>query len=168
MIMATNLLGSSIYEIKETWMGLDELCQVNYALRALPKGLKFLKAVPPSESLKVMGLMDIHDLDALHHFYGVTCCPWCRKVGQNKGIVINHLWTIHYRLGLVCEEVSWLSTHIIRGYLPPWLERMSTIRGGQCQRVILIGITTSRRYAESPLLEDLREILVSLGLPCQE
>ena len=42
MIMATGLLDSSMYEIKETWAGLDELCQVNYALRTLPKGLKFL------------------------------------------------------------------------------------------------------------------------------
>ena len=42
MIMATELFGSPIYEIRETWMGPDELHQVNYALRALPKGLKFL------------------------------------------------------------------------------------------------------------------------------
>ena len=79
--MATELLGSSIYEIKETWMGLDELQQANYALRALPKGLKFLRAVPPLESPKVMGLMGIHDPDALCCFYRVTHCPWCRKVG---------------------------------------------------------------------------------------
>ena len=42
MIKAADLLGSSIYEIRETWAGPDELHQVNYALRALPKGLKFL------------------------------------------------------------------------------------------------------------------------------
>ena len=57
MIEATDLLSSSIYKIKETWVGLDELCQANYALRTLPKDLKLLRAVPPLESLKVMGLI---------------------------------------------------------------------------------------------------------------
>ena len=42
MFVAAYLLGSSIYEIRETWVGLDELHQVNYTLRTLPKGLKFL------------------------------------------------------------------------------------------------------------------------------
>ena len=102
MIMATELLGSSIYKIKEVWTGLNELQQANYALRTLPKGLKFLRAVPPSESPKVIGLTGIHDPDVLCHFYGVTHCPWCRKEGQNEGTVVNHLWTVHYRLGLVC------------------------------------------------------------------
>ena len=75
MIVATDLLGSSIYEIQETWVGPDELWQANYALRTLPKGLKFIRAEPPLESPKVIGLMDIHDLDALCHFYRVTHCP---------------------------------------------------------------------------------------------
>ena len=65
MAETTKLLGLAIYEIKEVWKGLDELWQANYALRTLPKGLKFLRAVPPSESPKVMGLTGIHDLDAL-------------------------------------------------------------------------------------------------------
>ena len=104
MIVANELFGSSIYEIKETWMGPDELQQANYTLRTLPKGLKFLRAGPPSESQKVIGLTGIHDLDVLHHFYRVTHCPWCGKVGQNEGTVINHLRTVHYRLGLVWKK----------------------------------------------------------------
>ena len=76
----------------------------NYALRSLPKGLKFLRAVPPSESPKVMGLVGIHDPDALHHFNGMTHCPWYEKEGQNEGIIINHLQTVHYRLSLVCDK----------------------------------------------------------------
>ena len=46
--MATNaeLLGTSIYKIQASWMGPDELKQANYALRSLPKGLKFLCVVP--------------------------------------------------------------------------------------------------------------------------
>ena len=60
---------------------------------------------------KVLGLMSIHDPDALCQFGGVTYCPWCGKEGQNEGIVVNHLWTTHYRLGLVCDRCySCLST----------------------------------------------------------
>ena len=104
--MATNaeLLGTLIHEIQASWMGLEELKQANYALRTLAKGLKFLHAVPPSESPKVMGLMGIHNLDALHHFNGITHCPWCGKEGQNEGTMVNHLQTVHYRLGLVCNR----------------------------------------------------------------
>ena len=50
MATSAELLGTSIYEIQVSWMGPDELKQANYALRSLPKGLKFLCAVPPSES----------------------------------------------------------------------------------------------------------------------
>ena len=104
MAASANLLVTSIYEIQALWMGLDELKQANYALRCLPKGLKFLHMVPPSESPKVMGLIGIHNLDTLHHFSGITHCPWCGKEGQNEGTVVNHLWTVHYRLGLVCNK----------------------------------------------------------------
>ena len=104
MIKTTDLLGSTIYEIKEAWTGPDELWQANYRLRTLPKGLKFIRVVSPLESPKVMGLMDIHDLDALCCFNRVTHSPWCRKEGQNEGTIINHLQTVHYRLGLVCKK----------------------------------------------------------------
>ena len=76
---------------------------MNYALQSLPNGLKFLHAVPPSESPKVMRLVGIHDPDALCHFGSITYCPWCGKVGKNEGTVVNHLQTVHYRLGLVCD-----------------------------------------------------------------
>ena len=104
MIKSAGLLSSKIYEIKETWTGQRELQYTNYALRTLPKGLKFFHPVSPSESPKVMDLTSIHHPDALHHFNGVTHCPWCGKEGQNKGTVINHLLMMHYTLGLVCEK----------------------------------------------------------------
>ena len=111
LAVSTDLLGTSIYEIQSSWTGPKELKQANYALQSLPKGLKFLWALPPSESPKVMGLMSIHDPDALCHFGGITYCPWCGKEGQNKGTMVNHLQTIHYRLGLVCNRCySWPST----------------------------------------------------------
>ena len=84
MIVAAELLGSSIYEVKEEWAGPDELWQANYALRTLFKGLNFLRAVSPSESPKVMGLTDIHVPDELCHFYKVNHWPWCRKEGQKR------------------------------------------------------------------------------------
>ena len=104
MTKNAKLFGLAIYEIKEVWKGPDELRQANYALRTLLKGLKFLRAVPPSESPKVMGLMGIHDPDALYHFKRMTHCPWCRKEGQNEGTIINHLQTVHYRLSLLCKK----------------------------------------------------------------
>ena len=46
MAECAKLLGSTIYEIQEVLQGPDELWQANYTLRSLPKGLKFLWAVP--------------------------------------------------------------------------------------------------------------------------
>ena len=104
MAESTQLLGSAIYKLQKVWKEPDKLQQANYALRSLLKGLTFLWAVPPSESPKVMGLVGIHDLDALCHFNGLSPCPWCGKEGQNEGTVVNHLQTVHYRLGLVCNK----------------------------------------------------------------
>ena len=104
MIESTSLLGSKIFESQETWMGQHELEYANYTLKTLPKVLQFFHPVSPLESLKVMGLMNIHHLDALCHFNGVTHCLWCRKEGQNEGMIINHLQMMHYELGLVCEK----------------------------------------------------------------
>ena len=104
MAKTAKLLGLAIYEIKEVWAGPDKLWQANYALRTLPKGLKLLRAVPPLESPKVIGLMGIHDPDALCHFNRMIHSPWCRNKGQNEGTVINYLRMVHYRLSLVCEK----------------------------------------------------------------
>ena len=104
MIKTAGLLGSAIYEIKVACTGWDELQQANNMLRTLLKALKILRAVSSSKSPKVMGLMGIHHLDALCHFNGLTHCPWCRKEGKNEGTIVNHLQTVHYKLGLVCEK----------------------------------------------------------------
>ena len=104
LAVSASLLGTDIHEIEASWTGPEELKQANYTLQSLPKGLKFLRAVPTSESPIVMGPMGIHDPDALWHFAGFTYCPWCGKEGQNEGTVVNHLRTTHYRLGLVCDK----------------------------------------------------------------
>ena len=88
---SAELLGTSIQKIQALWTGPDELRQAKYALRFLPKGLKFLCVVPPSESPKLMGLVGIHDPDALCHFNSMTHCPWCGKEGQNERTAVNHL-----------------------------------------------------------------------------
>ena len=104
MVKPMGLLSSEIYEISEYWTGQWELQYANHALRTLTKGLKFFCAVSPSEYSKVMGLTGIHHPNALHHFNGVTHCPWCEKEGQNEGTIINHLRMVLYKMGLVCKR----------------------------------------------------------------
>ena len=101
LAQGAGLLGKSIHEIEVSWTGLPHLRHANFVLWSLPKGLKFLRVVSTKESPKVMGLEGIHDPDALRHFARYTYCPWCRKDGQNEGTIMNHLRTIHYKLGLV-------------------------------------------------------------------
>ena len=104
MIAYADLLGSQIYEIQEVWTGWEDLWYANNALKTLPMSLQFFCPIPPSESSKVMGLTGIHNLEALHCFASMTFYPWCRKEGQNEEIAVNHLWTTHYKLGLVYEK----------------------------------------------------------------
>ena len=78
------LLGESIHEIQLLWDGPEELKHANYALQSLPKGLRFLRVVPTTESPKVMGLKRIHDPSALWHFVGYTYCPWCGRRGKRR------------------------------------------------------------------------------------
>ena len=104
LAQGTGLLGESIHELQQSWDGPEDLKHGNYILWSLPKGLKFLRVVSARESPKIMGLKGIHDSEALWHFAGFTYCPWCRKVGQNEGTIVNHLRTIHYKLGLICNQ----------------------------------------------------------------
>ena len=101
---SANLLGTSIHEIKASWMGPEELKQVNYALRSLPKGLKFLCMVSLQNLLRLWNWQGYMTWMPFAAFGGIPYCPWYRKVGQNKGTVVNHLQTVHYRLSLVCSR----------------------------------------------------------------
>ena len=82
---SAGLLGEGIYKIQLSWSGPEELKQANYTLQSLPKGLRFVRVVPTSESPKIMGLMGIHDPDAFWHYAGYTYCPWYRKGGRMRG-----------------------------------------------------------------------------------
>ena len=98
---SASLLREAIYKIQLSWTGPEELKQTNYALQSLPNGLRFLRALATTEFPKVMGLMGIHDPNALQCYAGYTYCPWCGKERQNEGTMVNHLRTTHYRLGLM-------------------------------------------------------------------
>ena len=104
LAQGAGLLGKFIHEIQVSWNRPEELKHANYVLRSQPKGLKFLRAVFAKESPKIMGLKGIHDSDALWHFARYTHCPWCGKDRQNEGTVVNHLRTVHYKLGLICDQ----------------------------------------------------------------
>ena len=82
LAIRAGLLGTSIYETQSPWTGPEELKQANYVLWSLPKGLKFLQAVPPSESPKVIGLMGIHDPDALCQFQQCDLLPLVQEWGS--------------------------------------------------------------------------------------
>ena len=102
MIASVSLLDSKIYKIPEGWTGWEDLWYANDALKHLPKGLQFFCPMSPSELLNVVGLKGVHHPDSLCHFARLIFSPWCGKEGQNEGTVINHLQTMHYKLGLVC------------------------------------------------------------------
>ena len=104
LVQEAGLLGESIFEIQWSWKGPEHLQQANYVFQSQPNGLRFLRAVSTKESPKEMGLKGIHDPEALRHISGYTYCPWCGKSGQNKGTIVNHLRTIHYKLGLICDQ----------------------------------------------------------------
>ena len=91
-----------LWSTQSPWTGPEELkLKLHFVIPT--QGFEVSPGSTPSESPKVMGLMGIHDPDAFCWFSSVTYCPWCRKEGQNEGTVVNHLWTTHYRLGLVCD-----------------------------------------------------------------
>ena len=98
------LLGESLFEIQWSWKGLEHLKHANYIFQSQPKGLKFLRAVSAKESSKEMGLKGINDPEVPQCFVGYTYCPWCRKSGQNEGTIVNYLRTVHYKLGLICDQ----------------------------------------------------------------
>ena len=148
MIESAGLLGSKIYEIQETWTGRCELEYANYTLKTLPRGLKFFCPMSPSEFPKVMDLTNIHHQDALCHFSGETHCLWYRKEGQNEGMIVNHLQTMHYKFCLVWEVLSLPLSHIW-GHQAPWPKELPAIHRRRPWWVIFISLTASIRLTGS-------------------
>ena len=127
MIKFANILGSDIHEIQEACIGQEDLWYANDALKTSPKGLQFFCPISPLELPKAMGLKSIHHPDALHCFAGLTFCPLCGKEGQNEGTMVNHFWTMHHKLGLVCNQ-SPLSLDHLEGHTIS-LPRLQTAQG---------------------------------------
>ena len=102
MATSTNLLGTYIHEVLETWGSQKDFWAANPMARASPKDIHFFQIILPTESPKIMGLKGIHSSEAQWQWGGWTFCPWCGKGDQNEGMVVNHLWTMHYHLDLIC------------------------------------------------------------------
>ena len=134
LAQSTGLLDKSIFKLQWSWDGLDHLKHGNYILRSLSKGLKFLRMVSTKESPKIMGLKGIHDPDALRHFTGYTYWLWCGKDGQNEGIIINHLRTVHYKLGLICDQCFGCPAVTSDSPLPTWLQQLYQL--SQCHLLV--------------------------------
>ena len=101
---STNLMGSEVHEVKEAWTGWKDLQTTYLVAKSSPKDICFFRVMPSTESPKIIGLRGIHSPKVLCQWGGLSFCLWCRKEGQNEGTVVNHLWTSHYHLGLVCSH----------------------------------------------------------------
>ena len=104
MATSTYILGNKIHGVQKSFGSRKDLQATNQAARSSSKDIYFLRVVAPTESPKIRGLKGIHSLEALQWQSGLTFCPWCGKEDENEGTVVNHLWTKHYHLGLICAH----------------------------------------------------------------
>ena len=88
--------------MQETWGSQKDLKTTNWVAWASPEDIHFFQIILPMESPKIMDLKGIHSTEALQWWGGLTFCPWCGREGQNEGMVVNDLWTMHYHLGIIC------------------------------------------------------------------
>ena len=56
MVTSTDLLGTEVHEVQESWGGQKDLRATNKVARASPKDIHFFQIVASLESLKIMGL----------------------------------------------------------------------------------------------------------------
>ena len=83
MATFTNLLGTKIHEMQESWASWKDLKAVYQSAKSFPKDIYLFRVVLPTKSPKIMGLKGIHSPKALWQQGGLTFCLWCRKEGQN-------------------------------------------------------------------------------------
>ena len=65
MATSTNLLGTEVHEVQESWGGQKDLRAANQVARASPKDIHFFWIISPTESPKIMGLKGIYSSEAL-------------------------------------------------------------------------------------------------------
>ena len=100
MVQETNLLNVEIPEVQEAWTDRQELKATNCAAKASQREIQF--------SAQYHWVTQHHGVEGVSLPWGPTLVrlslilPWCGKEGQNKGTMVNHLWNVHYCLGLIC------------------------------------------------------------------
>ena len=104
MATSTGLLDCDIHKAPDVWTGQKDLWATYQVAKSSPKDICFFWVVSPTELPKITGLKGIHSPEALKQQAGLSFCPWCGKVGQNEGMVVNHLRTSHHHLGLICSQ----------------------------------------------------------------
>ena len=100
MVDIVGLLNTGIHLVQDLWPGKKEL----HAAISSAKEICYFLVVSPMESPKIMGLKGIHFPEALKHHSGLSFCLWCGREEQNEGMVVNHLHTSHYCIGLICKR----------------------------------------------------------------
>ena len=65
MATSTNLLGTEVHEVQETWGSQKDLRVANSVAKASPKDIHFFWIILPTELQKIMGLKGIHSSEAL-------------------------------------------------------------------------------------------------------
>ena len=148
MASSIKLLGPEVHEVQEEWSGQWGLRTTNITAKASQRDICFFRLVLPTELLKVMGLEGIHLPKALQWQSSLSFCLWCGKEGQNEEIVVNHLWTIHYHLGLICTSCLDLSQW-------PWMP-CSDMLWYACQQQLV----TATVMGESP--HTTREMMMAM------
>ena len=66
MAQETSLLDVEIYEVQEAWTSQQGIRVTNHATEASQRDIQFFCMVIPTESPNIMGLKEIHSLEALH------------------------------------------------------------------------------------------------------
>ena len=114
---------SRLWDLQNTraldWVERPLVCQ--WCIEVFAKESPIFHPMFPLELPKVMGLKGIHYPETLHCHVGLSYYPWCRKEGQNEGTIVNHLWTTHYKLGLVysrCLCCPVITSEAIQHYGP--------------------------------------------------
>ena len=85
MASSTNLLGTEIHEVQESWVSWKDLKAAKQSTKSSPKDINFFRVVAPTKSLKIMGLKCIHSPKALQWQSRLIFCPRCGKA-KMKGL----------------------------------------------------------------------------------
>ena len=104
MAKMADLMDTKIHPIQDQWQGKKELHVANHMAKGSAKNFCYFQVVSSVKSPKIIGLKGIHSPEALKCQAGLSLCPWCRKEGQNKGTMVNHLCTGCYHPRLVCKR----------------------------------------------------------------